>query len=526
MDKTENKINQKGEGKMNNRFCFKKKFISKSRWGVFHGTIIAAMIVLLACPCMAINFTLGGKQATLMGYVNQGISLGIAGKEYDTRQDFQSALFQALFELQLDLSHDLKFFSSVGINADWAYPILTEDSEWKDKQFDHSRDELLIFGDRRDILHEFHLTWTPGNWYFRVGKQIVVWGETDGFRLMDQINPLDQRRGMTDVEFETTILPIWLVRAEYYLQPNSSWLQDLGFEFIFNPNPDFRGDEAIMPGNDKSGIWAPKIKIPMGDDYAHLGSFDLHLHKPGHFDDDGFEYAFRIKSVINDTIITLNYFYGRDNLPVIKSCPSLPRMETSPYDGRTILHPAMKGYYPLMRFVGATLTRDFEHLYLSKLGGVAPVLRLEALYAFNNTFTTLENTFDQYDEVRYAIGIDWKVWIRTLNPRAAFMISPQFYHRKIMNYPSHGLENLRDDNYQASLMINTTYFHNKIEPMFFWLRDISQKANFFKMQVKYERSDVWNYTLGVLLLNGAKTGQGFEPLTNKDQVYFTVGYRF
>jgi hypothetical protein len=38
-------------------------------------------------------------------------------------------------------------------------------------------------------------TWTPGDFLFRVRKQIVRWGETDGFRLMDQINPLDQRRG-------------------------------------------------------------------------------------------------------------------------------------------------------------------------------------------------------------------------------------------------------------------------------------------------------------------------------------------
>ena len=41
------------------------------------------------------------------------------------------------------------------------------------------------------LLKEVHLTWTPKNFNFRVGKQIVVWGETDGFRLMDQINPLD-----------------------------------------------------------------------------------------------------------------------------------------------------------------------------------------------------------------------------------------------------------------------------------------------------------------------------------------------
>ncbi len=36
---------------------------------------------------------------------------------------------------------------------------------------------------------------TNNQFYFRVGKQIVQWGETDGFLLMNQINPIDQRRG-------------------------------------------------------------------------------------------------------------------------------------------------------------------------------------------------------------------------------------------------------------------------------------------------------------------------------------------
>jgi len=198
----------------------------------------------------------------------------------------------------------------------------------------------------------------------------------------------------------------------------------------------------------------------------------------------------------------------------------------------------MEGYYPLIRFVGVTLTRDFEKLYIRALGGVAPVLRLEALYAFDNTFetgptigrATFGTTFEEYDEVRWVIGIDWKVWLRFLNERAAFLISSQFFHRKIIDYPSYNLTQsgilVRNDNYKATLMINTTYFHNKIVPLFFWMRDISEKANLFKIQVTYERSDVWNYTLGVLLLNGEKTSRGFEVLTNKDQVFFTVGYRF
>jgi hypothetical protein len=185
-----------------------------------------------------------------------------------------------------------------------------------------------------------------------------------------------------------------------------------------------------------------------------------------------------------------------------------------------------------MRFAGFTLSRDFENLYISALGGVAPMLTVEAFYAWENTFATPDgNSTKKYDEVRWAIGVDWKIWWRLINERAAFFINPQFYHRKILKAPSKGLTGtggfpVRHNNYQATLMISTSYFHNKIAPSFLWFRDISEHANMFKIQVLYERSDVWNYTLGTLLFNGAKSEAGFEALTNKDHIYFTVGYRF
>jgi hypothetical protein len=506
--------------------------------GVMCGIVLVAMLVFMARPAGAINFELMGKQGTLMGYANQGMQFGIAGNSFDTHSGFQSAVFQLLLEVQLNLDPDLRFFGSVGCNADWAYPILSDNDDWEDKRFDKSRDEKFIYSHRRDILHEFHFTWTPGSWFFRVGKQIVVWGETDNTRLMDQINPVDQRRGITDVEFETTILPIWLVRTEYYFQPDSSWLQDLGLEFIFNPNADFREDEVITPGNDVAGIWAPNVKIPLPplpifpNRYMHLGSLDSFIDRPDSFDDDGFEYGFRVKAVINDTIVTLNAFYGRENSPItINDTSRAPRLERSAEDGRVVLHPPMRGHHALIRFAGFTVTRDFENLYISALGGVAPVFRLEALYAWENTFSADGGTrFKKYDEVRWALGIDWKIWWRLINERAAFMISPQFIHRKILNAPSKGLTSttgpVRDDNYQTTLMMNTSYFHNKFVPMFVWVRDIRERSNMFIMQATYERSDKWNYTLGTVLYNGEKSEAAFDALTNKDHVFFTVGFRF
>jgi len=494
--------------------------------------VTVALMTLFIRQTLAIEFDLLGKPVTLMGYVQQGVSYGITGNQYDTKRGFQSGLFQGLLEVDYSPHPDWKFFGSVKANADWAYPILRNNHEWEDKGFNQGRERLYIFDDGRDLLSELHVTWAPGDFYFRLGKQIVAWGETDGFRLMDQINPLDQRRGMSDLQFENTILPLWLVRAEYRPPIKLSWLQELGLQFIFNPNLEFRGNESIVPGNNVAGIWAPNVEIPLGGpfpfDFAHLGSFDEHLNKPNRpFEHGGMEFGFRVKSVIWDSIITLNYFYGRDNDPVRRALPLPPRMEVTPFDGRMIIHPAMEGFYPRFRYVGATFTRDFPGVKASFLGGVAPVLRLETFYAFDNTFASDINTYEKFDEFRWAVGVDWKVKIPFLNSMAYFMISPQFYHRRIMDYPENfKLPGLKHDNYTTTLMINTTYFHNKLMPLFFWMHDITNNADMLKLQVSYDYSDHWKATVGALLIDGRKEGLGFEPLNHKDQVYFTLSYKF
>ena len=498
------------------------------------------LVTFVPSPAQAFDIPMAGKKVSVMGYLNQGVTYGIGGDRFDTQEGFQQAIFQALVESRLVWNRDLRFFVSGKLNVDWAYQFNRNDSDWNDKQFDKSKGRLNVFSHGRDILHEAHFSWTPGNLFVRFGKQIVVWGETDGFRLMDQINPLDQRRGITDVEFESTIIPIWLLRLEYFMQPDSAWITDLGFEFIFNPNFDFRGDEAIETGNNKGGIWAPYIEaiqtpFPYPNDRAYLGSQALDIDEPESFmHHDGFEYGFRLKTIVWDSIVTFNAFYGRENVPATKAAPVPPNLVRNDFDGRFILQPATEGYYPRQRFAGFTFTRDLEDLYITALGGIAPVLRIEAWYAFNNTYTenpqTPNELYEKFDELRYAIGIDWRAKVRWLNPRDAFMISPQFYHRYVDDYPDGKLvqngQGFRENNYQYSLMVNTTYFHNKIIPVFFWLRDQTEKASMFKMQISYERSDTWNYTVGATILEGSKPGRGFSVFDHKDHLFFTVSYRF
>ena len=492
--------------------------------------ILAAgtITLLLATSCMAEEVAVLGRPLNLLGYVTQGGAFTLSDKNnYDTEKGLQSALMNLFVEGDYKISSKLKSYASSMLTVDWAYQLNDNRESWHEKLFSKSKDRLNVDNEYWQVLKEAHLTWTPGNFMFRVGKQIVSWGEMDGIRLMDQINPLDQRRGFADVEFETTIIPIWLIRADYSLPVHSRGLQDLGFEFVFNPNADFIPDQLIQTGNDEGGVWAPNILIhgpfPFGE--AHLGSALTKIKEPGRFNPDGFEYGLRVKGVVYDSIITLNYFYGRDNDPVTRNVG--PPLFTLASDGRLILHPFLEGKFPILRFVGATFSRDITPLKASFLGGVSPVLRLETFYAFKSTFATAINTFDKSDEFRWAVGIDWKISIPFLNPSAYFSISPQFFHRGIVEFPSgHGLVNLEKNNYQVTLLIKTSYFNGKLVPTFFWLRDINTRSDFFKLELMYDYTHNWRFTLGSLLFRGDERGKGFEVFDHKNQVYFKVTYRW
>lgn len=522
---------------MDRKFCFKKK----SLYGL--PLLAVGLILLVASQGMAIETDLAGKPLSLKGYISQGVQLGVAGDHYDTKEWVQQALMQFLLEAKYRPSDNLTFFTSGNLNIDWAYPLFEHNSDWKDRRFDRSKGNLFVFHESETLLKEAHVTWSPGDFVFRLGKQIVAWGETDGVRLMDQINPQDNRRGISDVKFETTIIPIWLLKADYFPKMlRTSWLSDLGLEFVFNPNAQFIADKSFGPGNDTSGIWGLDITAPG----VRIGTIDYSLERPRVWDPEGYEYGFRIKSIVSDALVTLNYFYGRENSPVTRNVAPFVQFDNPlVFDdqGRLLIHPIYQGFFPRMQFAGFTISRDIGWLRSTLLGGVAPLFRIEAQYWFDRTFVAsgknpLLEPFEKFDEIRYAVGIDWKIKIPFLNPAAGFAIYAQFIQEHINNYPGNyqliapgGIPVLKD-NYTTTLTIQTTYFHQKLTPMVYWQRSYQGSVNgdVIIAKLTYKYSDKWSYALQgqTILSNGNTSGivNGNETLKNKDNVVLTVTYSF
>ena len=93
-------------------------------------------------------------------------------------------------------------------------------------------------------FRELYMDATVGDLWVRLGKQMVVWGKTDNFRLMDIINPVDFGPHYFYDPFEDIRIPQWILSAQY--RPGSIGpFTDTSFQFIWN----FDEYQAVGLGN-------------------------------------------------------------------------------------------------------------------------------------------------------------------------------------------------------------------------------------------------------------------------------------
>ena len=74
-------------------------------------------------------------------------------------------------------------------------------------------------------LWECYADVSKGPAFMRIGRQNLSWGETDVFRLLDMINPLDDTYGGIFEDLDDRRIPLWMLRGSYnfgYVGPISS----------------------------------------------------------------------------------------------------------------------------------------------------------------------------------------------------------------------------------------------------------------------------------------------------------------
>jgi hypothetical protein len=333
------------------------------------------------------------------------------------------------------------------------------------------RTDLKFEDSLREIYIDFKLKNLPVS--FRLGRQQVIWGESDQFRLMDIWNPLDTGWHLQQESWDNLRVPLWLGKALWDIGQLGP-LSNTFLEVVYNPfdfEPNVKLDFLPRP-------WAMPFPNPIRNgqvqQVAGLGYFatDFDMQgtsfRQGDFKRnprDASEVGVRFHAVTPQGIeFSVNYLYARTrqvgaNNPVALKIDEVDLIvNKSPGEFTYLDQPGSritagttlikaKTQFPYNHIFGLTANYFDENF-------TSAVLRLETAYVTNEPYMTTEFSklppvklclsnngslqcfptparapqgYDQRDSWAGMIGFDRPTWIRFLNSKATWLLTGQFF---------------------------------------------------------------------------------------------------
>ncbi len=135
------------------------------------------------------------------------------------------------------------------LNGVQAFP-----SRWssRDRNFSYITNQNFLNKQVNQIaLFEWYFNITKGPLFIRIGRQNLSWGETDGFRLLDQINPLDNFFGGFLVPLDERRVPLNMLRAQWSFGTVGP-ISDLTLEGFVSPDRHTSAYYGLAPN-----YWTP-----------------------------------------------------------------------------------------------------------------------------------------------------------------------------------------------------------------------------------------------------------------------------
>ncbi len=382
--------------------------------------LAAGMMVLLSISRSSAfqAVSLGDTELNVYGFLRNNYGYFLENQDYTINDGkFAIATNRTWLRTNIDwkLSDKLSLFASGQVVYEPEYDI-EEGSVSKPDGKEYSEYDNI-----NDVLREAYIDWNPNsNHNFRIGRQIVIWGESLTTQVGDVVNPLNNRFTFAFANWEDTRIAQWMVKGLHYFDSLSS-----SFEWIFSPNlvgKEYRvnrSGESAQPaaGEMVSQRFALHPENRFLPPYA-VGNDGLHAFPPGTIaanpfsrgwedlsflpfipgtgwvpteipnviheypGEDDYRYGFRTSTFLGGYEFGVSYYHTQIYNPVVKrSNETFPSGIPDPSAPQII-----RNYYlvhPDVDYFGAYFNKDIN----------VGLIRAEAIYAPNMSF----NTFDPAD---------------------------------------------------------------------------------------------------------------------------------
>lgn len=397
------------------------------------------------------------------------------------------------------------------------------------------------FNNRLDFIREaFVVAKMPAgegrSWNFQLGKQQVVWGRTDLFRVLDVINPVDYSRNNIYDELQDIRIPMWIFTAEYRMGATSTF-DDTNIQLVWNfdkfrPNnlgqggtPNqilgagdfFRGMKNLWDNGGTVANFA--FADQTGGIATNFGANQIGIRK-AHMPEWSMantQVGIKWEGVYQGTGFSLNALTYRSQLPSLRNLYSKGGLSVNPFmpagtgpfalaPGQTTpTYPYLIGfdiYFPRINLVGASMDMQLDSIKSS--------LRVETALTKGEEFanTAKATLYSESKVWRYVIGLDRPTFIPFLNDNRAFLLSAQLFGQHLLDHEEHrgiwGKYGMPDweHNHIGTFLIKGWYMNDRVSPQMIMAHDFQAHSSVAAPSVEWLYSDNLKFTFGANLKFG------------------------
>ncbi len=325
-------------------------------------------------------------------------------------------------------------------------------------------------------VKEAYLMYAGDTFDLRLGQQQIVWGKTDGLRLLDVVNPLDMREFLMD-DFLDSRQGLIAARLNYYADMGG---REHEFEFVFIPDAK---PAKFAPNGSR---WAYAMPTPPTGVSLNIGA----NNEPSFGLADA-ESGMAWRANLDGWDVSLNWFSGWKDTPAIQQSFSPGVLTLTPV-------------YQRMNTVGGSASNAFGPW----------VVRTEIAINTNEILTTSVAPMDT-TTWNAALGLDHNA--------NNWFISGQVFVRYIQNWDKAMVE--KENSGFITLSVSTDYMNDKLKPEIIALVSYSDGSTMIRPKVSYEFSDAVIGRVGADMFAGDAT-DFFGQFDDNDRVYTEIEYTF
>ena len=274
---------------------------------------------------------------------------------------------------------------------------------------------------------------------FRIGRQQVVWGETDNFRALDVINPLDLRWHWSRESWEDIRIPLWMVRSIYDIGKIGP-LEESFVEGVWIPW-DFQRNKVTTDPRRPWAFIGQGLRTRANSAIIDGKPYDLDVTVLDRKPDRALESSqggMRFKGIWRGIDFSLNYFFtfGDTGVKVRRDLSSRSDVPTASGAAGT-LHSVINTVNPRSQVIGVAANYSEEY-YTQSVFRVETALSTGVPVRLKSgippRFDPDNNSFDAVRRTVVMLAFDRPTWIRPLNRIRTFFLTGQFFWRHYLDY--------------------------------------------------------------------------------------------